>query len=849
MAEQTSSIAFEADISQFTNSIAEMRSDIKLINAQFDASSSALDDWSSSSEGLELKIKQLNGTLEAEKKKLKDLEGARNEYVTTLNKNKEKLAELKKQYETIAAAEGDSSANAKKLAKEIAQVETAVTKNTKSIKYYETEMNRQQATVNKTEKELNNYKDALKDVGKKSKETASNIKDASDSVGGFGNALKGIGKGLAGGIVAIGIAAAGTAASFLALAESTREAREDMARLTSAFSGAGLSANSAQNTFTDLYKVIGETDTAVEASQQIALLANSEKEAAKWAELATGVTATFGDALKPETFYEAANETLKLGEATGAFTQMLEGTGVNVDKFNEELASMNTEQEKQAYMLEVSEKAMGKAGKAYEETAGSIMEAREAEANLALQMQELGAIAEPITTILKNGLAKVLEELTPIIAEVAEGFEKLLSGDIEGGLSTLGDIFMSLRDKANEAFLGLLDGLSEVIPELLPKIAEFLSQAIQKVVEFAPMLLESAIQLFGALIEALPPTITKLIEEFPKILDSILTSLNEMIPALLDAAIEFLGSIIDALPMVIDSLAEALPQILTKITEFIQQNIPVLLEKFGELLNTLVEAIPDLIQKLADALPKVIGSIVDFITTNLPTLLNAAINLFNQIVAAIPVLITKLAVKLPTIISKIISTLYANAPKILAMAFDLFMNIVTAIPKMIIELGKKLPEIITTILNAFKDAPKILFTVGEDIIKGLWDGIKSLKDWLQKKLESAADWLPKWVKEKLGIASPSKVFKEIGKFSAEGLGVGFTNEMKKVKSSIVNAVDMDGIGIDGNVSVGVNGIRNQNNNMGRNVTLNYTVNSPSQLSRREIYVQAKKMQTLLGGVG
>jgi hypothetical protein len=33
---------------------------------------------------------------------------------------------------------------------------------------------------------------------------------------------------------------------------------------------------------------------------------------------------TFHDTLQPEAFYEAANETVKMGEATGAFAQMLE---------------------------------------------------------------------------------------------------------------------------------------------------------------------------------------------------------------------------------------------------------------------------------------------------------------------------------------------------------------------------------------------------------------------------------------------------------------------------------------------------------------------------------------------
>lgn len=801
--EQKSSVAFEADISQFTASIAEMRSDIKLINAQFDASSSKLDDWSSSSEGLEQKIKSLNGVLKAEKQQLDDTRNIRDAYIATLDKNEKKLAELKRQYEAVVAAEGESSNNAKKLAKQIGQVEVAVNKNAKSIKYYSTELAKQETDVNKVEKELKKYEEALENVGKESEEASKKIKDASDSAGGFSKSMKGIGKGLAAGIVAIGAAAATAATSFLALAESTREFREDTARLNSAFEAAGYSAETTSETYKKLFGAIGESDTAVEAAQQIALLANSEEEVAKWADLATGVVATFGDALKPETFFEAANETLKLGEATGAFTQMLEGTGYSVDEFNKGLAAATTEEEKQAYMLEISNKLLGEAGDAYNKTAKDIIEAREAEANLTQAMADLGAVAEPIVTIFKNGFANVLRELTPLITEVAEGFKQLISGDIQGGLATFSDIFLSLREKANEAFLGMLNGATEIIPQLLPKIAEFLGQAVQNVVEFAPLLLDAALQLFGALIEALPPTLIALVEQLPTILTSISTALSAMIPSLLENATTFLMTIVEALPSVVQSLVEALPQLINTILEFISQNLPVIYEGFLNLLMQLIEALPSVITSIISELPKLITTIVKTIATNFPKLLATGIDLWLQLVKAIPQIIPKLLTGIGDIVSEIKG------------AFDADM----------------------------------LVDVGVNIVEGLWEGIESLKDWLKKKVEAIAGWLPDWVKEKLGIASPSKVFKEIGKFSADGLGVGFADEMKKVKKSIVNSVDMDDLGLNGNVSIGTSGGRTAMvGGAGRNVTLNYTVNSAKSLSRREMYLQAKKAKTLLGGV-
>ena len=680
--EQTSSIAFEADISQFSSSIDEMRRDIKLINSQFDASSSSLDDWSSSSEGLEMKLKQLNGVLDAEKKKLKDLEGIRNEYNSTLEKNKNKLAQLREEYEKISKAEGESSDNAKRLAKEMAQVEVAITKNAKSVKYYETEMNKQQATVNRTQKAMD---------------------ELTTSTSNFGTAMKGIGKGLATGIVAVGSAAVAAATAFIGLAESTREAREDMAKLTSAFDGAGLSGESAKDTFTSMYKVIGETDTAVEASQQIALLAKSEEEAAKWAELATGVTATFGDALKPETFYEAANETLKLGEATGAFTQMLEGTGVNVEEFNKELASMNTEQEKQAYMLKVSEEAMGAAGDAYEKTAGAIMDAREAEANLALQTQNLGAIVEPVVTLLKNHLAVILEKLTPLMTQLAEAFTAFLNGDYTAGAELISGIFSNIGTKAGELFETLINKVSELLPIILPKIVELLGNLLNKIIEFAPVLLDGAIKLFYALVDAIPPTIK--------------------------------------------AILKALPNIISNLLNFFIENYPKIIKSGYELLLNLIAGIIDCIPDLLDAADEIVGNIIDTI-----------------------------------------------------METD-------------------------------------WLDVGLDIMQGILDGMLNIGSSLGKTVAKVGKKIKDGFTDFFDINSPSKLMSdEVGKFIGLGVLDGIEGSMAQVKSGLNNSLN----DLTNDMSFG--------NGVGKSVVVNYTVNSPKQLSRRELYLQSKKMETLLGGV-
>lgn len=244
-------------------------------------------------------------------------------------------------------------------------------------------------------------------------------------------------------LAAAGVAIVGAATALLSLSSSTAEYRKNQAQLNAAFEQAKFSAESATGVYKELYGVIGDDDQAVESAANIAMLANSEKEAAQWAELAAGVVGTFHDTLQPEAFYEAANETLKLNEATGAFTQMLEQTGVmSVDDFNKKLAECTTEAEKQALMLSVTEKAVGTAGESYKKNAAEIIAQNEAQAKLNDTMAELGEAMTPINTMLAEFAAIVLEEVTPIIKEFAENhgqqIKETLTGIAEGIGSVIG---------------------------------------------------------------------------------------------------------------------------------------------------------------------------------------------------------------------------------------------------------------------------------------------------------------------------------------------------------------------------------------------------------------------------
>lgn len=124
-------------------------------------------------------------------------------------------------------------------------------------------------------------------------------------------------------VVAVGAAVSGLAAAFVALDGATEEYRVAQGKLNAGFQAAGFSADVARKSYRNFYAILGDTDTATEASQLLANMAKNEEEVTKWTRIAAGVHGTFGDSLPIEGLVESANETARTGQITGVFADAI----------------------------------------------------------------------------------------------------------------------------------------------------------------------------------------------------------------------------------------------------------------------------------------------------------------------------------------------------------------------------------------------------------------------------------------------------------------------------------------------------------------------------------------------
>ena len=118
-------------------------------------------------------------------------------------------------------------------------------------------------------------------------------------------------------------AVTGLATGFLALDNVTEEYRIAQGKLNTAYEAAGYSAQTASTAYNEFYRILGDTDTATEASQLLSKLVQSEEDVTRWTRIAAGVSGTFGDSLPVEGLIEAANETARTGTVTGVLADAL----------------------------------------------------------------------------------------------------------------------------------------------------------------------------------------------------------------------------------------------------------------------------------------------------------------------------------------------------------------------------------------------------------------------------------------------------------------------------------------------------------------------------------------------
>lgn len=407
------------------------------------------------------------------------------------------------------------------------------------------------------------------------------------------------------------------------------------------------------------------------------------------------------------------------------------------------------------------------------------------------------------------------------------------------------DIIGKLTKALNEGgFEGLIDELSNTLSDVitkaiekLPEVAKFAINLIKKIVEGikanASKMGEGAAELWATLVEGFYQILPDLLETAIILVTSFVQTVGEKLPELIPIVVNGLLSLVDVIVENIDLFIEAGMSLLTGLIKGIMQALPSLIQKIPEiilkLVTTLLEQLPLIIETMTqlwmdvidfltdpDNLLMLVETAINFVITlsnalldNLPTIIDAVINMYtsiidkltepdtiDQLIEMVFTLVEKVAEamvtnipllleKIPTIIESIVGGFVKLASKLGEAAWTLITKLGEGLVEHMPDLGSKVKEVWEWLKNAMTNAFEKVKSVGSNLIKGLWDGINGMRDWVMKKIRQLCRDMLDSIKSFFGIESPSKVMaNEVGKYMAQGIGIGFGNTMPSVLSAM-----------------------------------------------------------------
>lgn len=642
--------------------------------------------------------------------------------------------------------------------------------------------------------EIGELSDAADDLGDAAENAGDGTKDlgesARDSGDGFsvldGAVATFIGNGLTALVSAIGDAIS----TFAELSESTQEYRENMSKLYTATSAAGMDADYITQAYSQLYGVLGDETATTTTISNFEKLGVSMQDMDSLLDSATGIWAVYGDSIPLDGLAESVNETAKVGQITGTmadainwasasndtWTNALSGnaaalsafqSGVSQgmsaeDAFNEALAACGDEQERQQLIISTLNGLYADSAETYRENNASIIDAREATVNYQDAVAGVGAAMEPLQTTMTNFKANLISGVSPALQELSDAFMDVIAGadGAEEGIasavtglvdtvsSMASDLLPQLLEMGTQILGGIMQGLAQSTPTLMATVSDIILQLIQAITAFLPQFAEAAVTIAGsivtqltafvpqllqaattllmAIVDAVPMIVNTLVPMLPQLITAIVTALLGAVPQLLQAATTLFMAIVNALPTIITALTAALPQILTAITDCLQTSVPVLLQAAITLLMAIVDALPTIIDALVAAIPVIITTLVDFFTNNIDTILDAAIQLLMALVDAIPEILVALGNALPQIISAILNAVVDAVPKLLKKSRELFGKIMEALGELLGKLPGKMLEVRDSIVNGIRNSLGSIGSAAADIVSAIWDHIKEL---------------------------------------------------------------------------------------------------------------------------
>lgn len=816
---------YRAALRNISQRLKEVSSELKLVSSQYDKNDTSI-------EALTAKQTALTHRLEEQKSKLSTLRDQYEKMGSEYQQNKEKHEQLvasynreKSELERIGRELGTTSPEYKKQAEVVEKLKEQVDKSTaandqneRSMSRMRTQMNSAQADINKTSNEIKDLESQMGKSATSSGKLGESVEDAGEKArnaeGGF-TVLKGAIANLAGNIITsaingvqslVGEAIDSSDAlkkfestmSFAGYDDSTiAKAKDDMKTYadqtvydldTVANTTAQLAANGIQD-YTGLTQAAGNLNAVAGGSadtfKSVAMVLTQTAGAGKlttenWNQLADAIPGASGK------LQEALQQN---GAYTGNFRDAMAQGQITADEFNQAIMDLGFTDAAQQAATSTStfEGAMGNMQAAVTDGLMQIYDAIGSE-NITGFINTISDGVSKVIPPIKKGISWLKDNL-PTIAPLLAGISAALGGimvaqKVEAMVTafkswktategmTVAQRLLNAAQLASPIGLvvGLIAGLIAAIV-VLWNTNEGFRDAVMNVWNGIKDFIGNAVQAIGDFFSNLGTTVSQLPQMFADWLNNVIATVtgwvSDMASNAAGAGSQFVDNVINFVQNLPYNIGYLLGTVIGNVISWVADMASNAASAGSQFVSNAINFIQNLPANVASFLSSVISNVVGWVSNMASNATRAGSQFLSNAIN----FVSQLPGRIASFLTKVISNLGSWAGQMASKGAEGARNMFNAV------------------VNGLASLPSSVLSIGSGVVHGIWNGISGAAGWLAGKVKSFASGILDGMKDALGIHSPSRLFRDqVGKYIAQGIGEGFTDEMGSVVGQMQDAM-------------------------------------------------------------
>ena len=433
---------------------------------------------------LEQKQRLLAESVEQTKQKLDSLKSAEKQVQQQFAQGKVSQAQYDALQREIVATEADLR-KAEKAASSL-QDEIAQSKGESALKQLGGAASETASKVKKIDdKPIEDVEDAAKDADDA-------LEEAGDSASSFADHLKAD-------VLVEGIK--GIVSGIKDLNEETKEYRKILGTLETSSEAAGYSAEETSEAFSQLYRALGDDQSAATTTANLQAIGASQKDINSLISSAVGAWAKYGDSIPIDGLAESINETIRAGQVTGTFADVLnwgskEGETFGVmlkenteeneewnkavqdassaeDFFNLALQDAETQADRTNLVLQaMADQGLSDVGDAWYSNNKDIVDANNAQLEFTKKAAELSERVQPVLTAVQEGINGILQAILDATASIDMD---TIVGYVQNFFDAVSNVVSFLIEN-KEIVIGVIGAIGLALTAL--KIVEFVQSVI-----------------------------------------------------------------------------------------------------------------------------------------------------------------------------------------------------------------------------------------------------------------------------------------------------------------------------------------------------------------------------------